>query len=198
MPEVNLENLIRQLKEEGVEKADHEAAQIIARAKSEAGEIVSQAQSRAKELIDKAVQENEKLKQSAAADIKQAGRDTVLLVKQELIKIATRAFEQNVSLALTPEAMRDVILKIAANWAPDKALEVSVSKNDQAVLAGLLPAAFKASGREIEIKTDANLNKGFRISLKGDGVNYDFSEEAVLASIKELLGPALKDILSHG
>jgi len=198
MPEVNLENLIRQLKEEGVEKADQQAAEIIARAKKEADEIVSNAQNRAKQLTDKAVQENETLRQSAIADIKQAGRDTVLLVKQQITSAAVRVFEQNVAAALTPESVRDLLLKIAGNWSPDKILEVTVPAVDKAALEALLPAAFKAAGRELVIKTGANLTKGFRVSVQGEEVNYDFSDEAVFASLQELLSPALKDILKNG
>jgi V/A-type H+-transporting ATPase subunit E len=198
MPEVNLESLIRQLQEEGVEKANHQAAEIIAEAKSQAAEIVSTAQSSAQQITDKAVQESEKLKQSALADIKQGARDVVLLVKGELSAIACRAFGQNVSVALTPQLMGELILKIAPQLSQGQNIIVTVSENDKQALIDLLPSAFKAIGREVEIKVDDNMAKGFRIGLQGESVVYDFSDEAIFASIKELVSAAVKDILNHG
>jgi len=198
MPEVNLDNLIRQLKEEGVEKANLEGAEIIARAKKEAETIVSAAQSRAQQITDKAVRESEKLKQSAVADIKQAGRDIVLLVKQELMDIAQRAYAGSVSSALSTQVISDIIVRIASNWAPDKALTAYVSKDEQQALASLLPSAMRSIGRQVEIKTDSNLAKGFRIMVDGESVAYDFSDEAIAASINELVADNLKNILKNG
>lgn len=196
--EVKLESLIEKIKKDGVEEAKKASGELINSTKEQAAKILDDARSQATNLIEGAKKETAGFRKSAEDAIKQAGRDLVLNLREELTKLFDRILKRDLSECLTPEFLKQLIVKIVDNWSTGKnsSLEILASSKDKKQLEELLFSRFKnEANNTITIKASSNIDKGFRIGIKGENVHYDFSDESILESLKEILTPAVSRVL---
>lgn len=196
--EVKLESLIEKIKKNGVEEAKKESGELIKNAKEQAAKVIDDARIKAANLIEEAEKEAAGFQKNAADAIKQAGRDLVLNLKEELTKLFDRILKHDLSEHLTPEFLKQLIVKIIDNWSPGKelSLEILTSSKDKKKLEELLLSRFKNEAKNtITIKVSNNVDKGFRIGIKGEDVYYDFSDESILESLKDILTPSISRVL---
>jgi len=196
--DATLESLIDKIRKDGVAKAKSEAQEIINNAKSKAQEIIDKAKDESERIIAKAGGESKKLEKNAQAAIRQAARDTVLMVKEELVKIFDRVIKNEVRKSLNPEFTAQLITKMVDKWslAKEEQLEVLAAKEDVEKIKNTLLAKIKEEAKgKLVINVASSINKGFRIGIKGEEVYYDFSEEAIVEVFKELINPQIKEIL---
>jgi len=198
--EVKLERLIEKIKEEGVTEGRKISQELIEKSKQEAKEIVNQAKQEAERIVNQAKQEATQLKKNAEMTIRQVSRDVVLALKEQLIHLCDNIFKQEVSKILTPEFLKELIIKIVTNWwqRQNVPLEILVSKEDKQKLEELLFVQLKQKAKnEIIVRINENVRKGFRIGVQGEDVYYDFSEESIWEALKSLLSPTLLRILEE-
>ncbi len=198
--EVKLERLIEKIKEEGVTEGRKISQELIEKSKQEAKEIVNQAKQEAERIVNQAKQEATQLKKNAEMTIRQVSRDVVLALKEQLIHLCDNIFKQEVSKILTPEFLKELIIKIVTNWweRENVPLEILVSKEDKQKLEELLFVQLKQKAKnEIIVRINENVRKGFRIGVQGEDVYYDFSEESIWEALKSLLSPTLLRILEE-
>lgn len=199
MSEVKLEGLIEKIKNEGILAANHAAQEIENTAKEQAKEIVDAAKSEAQSILSRAKQESERLKVNVESALKQAARDFVLVVKEEIVKVFDRILKQQVKEVLTPEFLKEIIVSIVDKWSPNGQipLDFMLSEQDHQQLIGLIVSHFKKKlGETIEIKPNLNLDRGFCVGIKGQDVYYDFSDESLLEIFKSFLKPSLAAMLT--
>lgn len=196
--DTKLENLIEKIKKEGVEQAKKEAKEIIDMTKAKAAKILEDANVQADKTVASSRQQAEQFKKNADIALSQAARDLVLNLKEKLVGVFDAAFKREVQTALSPEFIKEVIIKIVKAWKPknEQTLEVILSSDDAKKLQELGFSQIKKElNNEVVIKTSANVSKGFRIGIKGEEMYYDFSDESILESLKDLISPALARIL---
>lgn len=194
--DVKLENLIEKIRKEGIEEAQKNADEIVKEAKSKAATIVEKAKKDAEKIVDDGKNKSEQFKTNAEADVKQAARNTELLLKEKITGLFDLVFKNQVGDALDPEFLKSVITKIAETWAKDTDAEILLSKEDKKKLEAVLFQGLNAELKQsINIRVSQELTKGFRIGLKDEKVYYDFSDEAIAEVLKSLLNPSLKEIL---
>ena len=95
-----LQQLLEKIQRDGVDKANAEAAAIVAKAKDEANALVKNAEEEAAATRAKAEEEAEAYAARARETISQAARDTVLKVKDDVTKLLTKLLAQDVTAAL--------------------------------------------------------------------------------------------------
>jgi len=198
--EVKLERLIEKIKEEGVAEGRKISQELIEKSKQEAKEIVNQAKQEAERIVNQAKQEATQLKKNAEMTIRQVSRDVVLALKEQLIRLCDNIFKQEVSKILTPDFLKELIIKIVTNWwqRQNVPLEILVSKEDKQKLEELLFVQLKQKAKnEIIVRINENVRKGFRIGVQGEDVYYDFSDESIWEALKSLLSPTLLRILEE-
>lgn len=197
MAEINLEELISRIKQDGVDSARQEAQRIIDAAQEQARQIQEQAREQAGQALEQARKETEQLRSNTQAELQKAYRDTVLKLKEEILEIFNRAFKQKVSQAFSVETVREMIVKIVQNWKPQAAqgVKLLLGEEDIRKLQAIIPAALKEAAVQTEIKVDRAITRGFRIGFKDEEVFYDFGDEAVAQALGEFLTPALKAVL---
>jgi len=198
--EVKLERLIEKIKEEGVTEGRKISQELIEKSKQEAKEIVNQAKQEAERIVNQAKQEATQLKKNAEMTIRQVSRDVVLALKEQLIHLCDNIFKQEVSKILTPDFLKELIIKIVTNWweRENVPLEILVSKEDKQKLEELLFVQLKQKAKnEIIVRINENVRKGFRIGVQGEDVYYDFSDESIWEALKSLLSPTLLRILEE-
>lgn len=199
--EVKLENLIEQIKKEGIDSARKEADKIIRDAEKQAASIMAGAEKEAEARKEKAGNEAEKFRKSAELAVKQAGRDTLLLVKSRLVDMLDRVFKCQIDETLSPEVLRELILKILDQWENDQPVDVILNKKDKSRLEKLLfQGVRKSLKKEITLKVSDDIEKGFRIGIKDGDVYYDFSDESLAEMMGQFLNPRIREILdsNHG
>jgi len=194
--ESKLEHLIEKIKTDGINEAQKSADEIIKTARKEAGSIIKKAQEDAQKIVADAGKQAEKLQSNAESALKQAARDTVLVTKEKLIKLLDKVFQRELGTALSPDFMKELILKIVEHWSGGAKLKVLVSEKDLEELRELMFVKNRSELKDtVTIKVDKGISKGFRVGLKDNNVYYDFTDASIAEFLAEFLNPGIREIL---
>jgi len=193
-----LQSLLDKINEKGVKEAEAAAAGIIAAAEKDAASIRENAKAEAEAAGKEAAEKADALEKRAEAAVRQAARDIILELREELLRRMTRAVADAAGQAMTPEFMTSLIREFAAKFAADPNARVTVlaavkdvSPLDRA-LKSALAASFKTSP---QVFGDSEIRGGFEVGFKGGEVYFDFTEEAVTELVADYIGPRLAAIL---
>lgn len=183
-----LQQLLEKIQHDGVEKANAEAAAILAKAKADAAAVLKDAETKAAALRAQTETDARAFEERARKTISQAARDTVLDVKASLGKLFDKLLAQDVSAALADPAE-------AARLALAAVKDLGAVQADVAVgakLAAALKAQLAAdAAKGVQVVLDETTGAGFALRLDGGRVEYDFSEAAIAAALAKRLRPDL-------
>lgn len=199
--EMQLQELISQIKRDGVEAAEAEAQSIVDSAKAEAEKIVSDAQAQAEKLLLDAKNQNEKMVKSSEDAIRQAGRNLLISFRESVNNELKAIINENVSAVYASDALAQLIINAVAAWAekPDtEELAVILNSKDlnqleETLLAGLKERMLKG----VTLKAGDNFDGGFRIAANEGGAYYDYSAEAVADMLSNYLSPKVTALLKE-
>ena len=199
--EIQLQELIDQIKKDGVEAAEDEAKAILENAKAEAERIVADAKAEADKILLSAKTENERMVKSSEDAIRQAGRNLLISFRESVAKELQAVAGENVAAAFSSERMADLIIKVVEEWAkkPD-AEDVSVILNGEDLKAmeeNLLSGLKLKMLSGVTIKENNNFDSGFRIAVNGGKAYYDYSAEAVVQMMSGYLTPKVTALLKE-
>lgn len=196
--EVEIKNIIRKIKDEGIDEARKQAEEITAAAEKKARETLEKAEKKKTEIIENALREEEKIKEKSEEAMRQACRDVILGLKEDITVLFDRVVKRQVGEALTTDALKEMLIRIAEKFdlSGKASLDVLLSEQDRKVLEESLLTGLKrelASG--ITLKASSGAIKGFRIGKKDSNVYYDFTDEAIEESLRAYLNKRLARIL---
>lgn len=198
--EVQLQELIEQIKRNGVDAAEAEAAAILQAANEKAAQIVSDAEKQADQLLQTAKAENERMVRASEDAIRQAGRNLMLSFRQSVAKELDVIVGEAVSAAYASDALVQLIVQAVGSWAsqPDTDdLRVMLCADDLQRLEQAIVSALKEKLiTGVTLQAADGLNGGFRISVR-DGSYYDYSTEAVTAMLGSYLSPKVIQLLKE-
>ena len=103
--EIQLQELIDQIKNDGVKAAETEAASILESAKAEAGKIISDAKAAAERIMQEARAQNERFVRAGEDSIRQAGRNLLISFRESVGKEIDAGVGDNVKAALASDAL---------------------------------------------------------------------------------------------
>ncbi len=198
---VDLKNIIERIKEEGVDEAQKKAGDILDKAQEEAKQTIDGAQAQKKEIIANAQAEADKLKKNGEEAMRQASRDVLLGLRESIIALFDKVVKEDVGKELSPEVMKEMIIRLVEKFNESGANEVEVllSEKDKEVLEeGLLDSLKKTMRKGVELKASSGVEHGFRVGEKGDNLYYDFTDEAIEEAFKSYLNKKLTEILTPG
>ena len=194
--DVKLDSLIEKIKKEGVEDAQKQSEEILKDAKQKASSITEKAQKEADKIIEDGKKKAEQFKKNAESDLQQAARNTQLLLKEKITNLFDNVFKREVGEKLTPDFLKELILKIVGSWTENSETEIVVNEKDKKKLEDLLFSGVKKEMKDsITIRASKEVVSGFQIGMKDSQVYYDFSDEAIADVLKTLISPGLKEIL---
>ena len=197
--EIQLQELIEQIKKDGVEVAENEATAIVEEAKAQAQKIIADANSQADKILANAKTETERMTKSAEDAIRQAGRNLLLSFRESVAKELEAITGESVAAVYSSEQLAKLIINVVEKWAanPD-AEDVTVILNsddlkklEETVLAGLKEKMLKG----VTLKANDNFDGGFRIAVSGGGAYYDYSTQAVVEMLSSYLSPKVSELL---
>ena len=199
--EVQLQELIEQIKKDGVATAEEEAKAIIEAAKSDAEKIIADAKTQADKILVSAKTETERMTKSSEDAICQAGRNLLISFRESVTRELKTIVGENVTAVYSSEAFAGLIITIIENWAktPD-AEDITVILNTQDLnrLEETLLSAIKDKMlKGITLRANDNFDSGFRIAVNNGSVYYDYSEEAVVDMLSNYLSPKVTELLKE-
>ena len=187
-----LQQLLEKIQHDGVEKANAEAATILAKAKADAAAILKDAESKAAALRAQAETDAKAFEERAQKTISQAARDTVLEVKDAIGRMLEKLLAKDVAAALADPSEAAKLALAAVNELGSNA-DVAAGEKLAAALKAQLAAEAKAG---VKVVLDESVGTGFSIRLDGGRVEHDFSESAIVAALAKRLRPDLAKLVN--
>ena len=199
--EIQLKELIDQIKKDGVEAAESEAQAILKAANDEAEKIILNAKAEAKRILQEAKKENERMVKSSEDAIRQAGRNLLISFRESVTRELNAIIGENVTAVYSSDAFAGLIISIVESWAkkPD-AEDIAVILNTQDLnkLEETLLAVLKGKMlKGITLKANDNFDGGFRIAVNNGSAYYDYSAEAVVDMLSNYLSPKVTELLKE-
>ena len=199
--EIQLQELIAQIKKDGVEAAEIQAAAMLESAKNEAEKIIADAKAQADKMTADAKVENERMVKSSEDAIRQAGRNLLISFRESVTRELNAVVSENVNSVYSSDAFAKLIVNAVDSWTgKPEAEDISVilNSNDLKKLEEALLAELKARMlRGVTLKANDNFDGGFRIAVNNGGAYYDYSAQAVTDMLSNYLSPRVTALLKE-
>jgi len=199
MPE-NLKALLEKINQEGVKSAEEKARQIEDKARKDAEKILGDAKKLADEIIQKAKTEAEKTRVSANLSVKQASRDLLLGLKEDIKKTLNKIMAIEIAKSMSSEEIAGILANLIEKYADKNGqagdIKVLVKKEDLEKIKNTFISKLKDKVKAgVEFRPSQNINAGFSISFDKGKSYFDFSDEGLLETLCVYLNPELAKII---
>ena len=199
--EIQLQELIDQIKNDGVKAAETEAASILESARAEAERIISDAKAEAERMMREAKAQNERTVRAGEDSLRQAGRNLLISFRESAAKELNVITGDSVEKALSSDALPQLILTAVENWTKNtEAEDISVligSKELASIETELLAGLKERMCTGVTLKANDSFGEGFRISVQDGQAYYDYSAEAVTELLSAYLTPKLISLMKE-
>ena len=199
--EIQLQELINQIKNDGVAAAEAEAKSIVDAARSDADRLVADAQAQADKILANAKLENERMVKSSEEAIRQAGRNLLISFRESVARELKSIVSENVNAVYSSESLAQLVINVVECWAskPDaEEITVIMNSDDLSALEGTLLTALKDKmSKGITLKASDSFDGGFRIAVNDSGAYYDYSADAVVDMMSNYLSPKVVELLKE-
>jgi V/A-type H+-transporting ATPase subunit E len=198
--EVQLQDLIDNIKNKGIKQAEKEADEIKQAAQAEAKKIIADAKNKARELLEEAGKETEAYKHAADQALRQAGRDLLLSLKTRIRDLFTAVINSEGGSVLKSKVLEDVLLAVVTGWIKNGTTKITllVAREDLAGLQGFLVGKLGDRMKEgVTIKPLPEIKAGFRIMETDGTMYYNLTDEGITEFLSEYLNPELAKLLDH-
>ena len=199
--EIQLQELIEQIKKDGVDAAETQAEAILKSAKADADKIIADAQAQAEKIIADAKNENAKAVKSGEDALRQAGRNLLISFRESVTRELKAIVSDNVNAVYSSDAFAKLIICAVENWTSKPEADdiaVILNSSDLSKLEDALLSEIKSrmlSG--VTLKANDNFDGGFRIAVNNGAVYYDYSAEAVTDMLSNYLSPKVTALLKE-
>ena len=199
--EIQLQELIDQIKKDGVEVAETEANNIVDSAKAEAEKIIADAKAQAEKILADAKIENERMVKSSDDAIRQAGRNLLISFRESVTRELNAIVGETVGSVYSADSLSQLIIDVVESWAnkPDvENIEVILNSNDVELFEKTALSSLKERiSKGVTLKANDNFDGGFRIAVNDGGAYYDYSTEAVVDMMSNYLSPKVVKLLKE-
>lgn len=199
--DVQLQELIDKIKQDGVATAETEAAKIIAAAEKKAESIISSANEKAEEIKKAAKVETERMEKAGEEAIIQAGRNMLLSFRDSLVGELNGLIQAETAKAESKDVLSKLIPETVKAWAKNtdaSELSVLLSEKDLKELESTFTSELKAEiSKGLEIKPDKTLQAGFRIGVNNGAAFYDYSAESLAEMFSTYLNPKIAGLMKE-
>ncbi len=196
--EIQLSELIEQIKKDGVEVAENESSAIVNSAKEKAEKIIADAEKKAEEIIAKATAENDRIVKAGEDAIRQAGRNLLITFRESVNKELDAIVGEKVSDVYSSSELSSIIAEVVKATAKGDDIAVLLNLADLEKFEKDIMAALKAQMLTgVTLKPDDNFIGGFRIEVNGGTAYYDYSANAVTEMLSTYLNPKVTALMKE-
>lgn len=195
-----LKELIQKINEEGVKKAEGKAKAIELKGKEDAERIIKDAKLKAQKIIEDAKGDARKTKETTEIALKQASRDLMLALKDDIRKIFNKIATNETKKAISQDALAQILGKIIENYIDKDGktsdIRVLLKKEDLETLKKTFITKLKEEIKGgMEFKPSPNISAGFSISFDKGKSFFDFTDEGLAGALCIYLNPELAKLL---
>lgn len=199
--EIQLQELIEQIKKDGVEVAGAQSREIIDKAKTDAERIIADAKEEANKILTNAKIENERMVKSSEEAIRQAGRNLLISFRESVAREIRAILKENVTSLYSATSLVNLIEKAVEGWVakPDaKDISFILNTSDlELIEKAVLDCIKNKMIKGVTLKASDNFDGGFRISVNDESVYYDYSTESVVDMLSNYLTPKVIKLLKE-
>lgn len=190
-----LQSLLDRIQAEGVGKAEARAAEIVAAAEKKAADTVAAAEKKAAELRAAAEADAKASAARSGETLRQAARDVVRSVREDVQATCERLLKADVRAALSGDALAEVVVAVAkASAAEDAGAELRVPAAAAEKIAAHAKARLAAElAKGLRIVGDDDVSAGVRVLVQGGRVEHDFTDAAIVEALSRSVRPALAE-----
>ena len=197
----DLQALLNKINEEGLKKAEQTKADIIAKAQAEAKGIIKKAQEEADDCRAKAQADSQILVQKGEEALRQAARDMMLSLRQQLQSRVKAAVLKLMDATLDAQQMPNVIVQIVESYLQkdgnEDNLELLVNPQQLETLSSAVKAKLADNLKaRCEFSPSPSVANGFKLAFKDNDVLYDFTDQALADAVASYVGPRIAAALS--
>ncbi len=204
---VGVQELIDQLKTEGVQEGQQQAEALLAEAKKQAAKIVDAARAEADTVVKEAQLQAEQTQTNGKRALALASRDASVQLKEQLEHEFRGWVGRLVHEQLDESGfLADLIRELAAQAMASVVGGPDIRHDDQGAKLRFLVAEDGAKSIEAFVKghsaemlrhgvclrADRSLPHGFRVQIVEDDIEINFSDEAVTAALMRFLAPKFR------
>ncbi|MDR0305605.1 MAG: hypothetical protein LBI42_02085 [Chitinispirillales bacterium] len=200
--EQKIQELTEKIYQEGVEKGNEKAKEIVSDAEKKAVEVVSEAKSQAEKIIADAQKQAAELKRNTESELKSSGSQAVAAIKSQIVNLITsKVIDDASSKALSdPAVLKDFVSQVISNWKMGEdeapALEVMLPAAKQEELNKSFQSGVNAELKnELKVSFSKNIKSGFSIGPAGGGYKINLTDEDFREFFKEYLRPRTRTYL---
>lgn len=177
-----LDILTKKIYEEGIEKAQNDAKDILEKAQKDAENIIKEAENKAKAIIEKANADSANLRQKTETEISMSVKQAIAALKQQI----TSLISNNISSEMSKTAFNDkefvhgLMSKIIEKWSTESNSDLSVILNEkekEEFEKYLINKHKELLNNNLTLVTNSAQKEGFVIQPKDGGYKITFSEK---------------------
>ena len=189
-----LDLLTKKIYEEGIEKAQNDAKDILEKAQQDAQNIIDEANAKANAIVEKANNDAANLKQKTDAELGMSVKQAVASLKQQLTNLISDkiAVDMTKSAFKDEDFVRELMSKIIEKWNPDGNLDLNVimnQKEKEEFEKYLLAKHKDLLNNNLTLVNNSSQKEGFVIQPKDGRYKITFSEKV----FEEFFNAYLKD-----
>ena len=194
--EIQIQDLITSIKNDGIDKAKKEAEEIIRKAEMEADSIIKSANEEREKILSAARRDIELEKKSAEEKLKQAARDASLTFKKSIEDELGKIMKESVDASLDSDALEKLIESVISSSLVSDGSEVVISdeEKDKVALSFIKGLSDKLK-KGLVLKTSASISGGFLVKAKDGSGYFDFSSEEIAKMLYPFLSENLRTLL---
>ena len=198
--EKKLDSLLERIYQDGVEKSNKKADEIISNAKSEADRILKEAEAKSEEIIKEAERKSEELKKNTITDVRMAGEQSISALKQRVKELVTaKVLEEGLKGAFADTAfLKDLILEVVKKWdiaSSNSDVTVYFPESKKADIDASFEKSIKSAINNATINFDKKLSNGFKIVPEGGNYQLQFTDEDFVEFFSDYIKAKTEEVI---
>jgi V/A-type H+/Na+-transporting ATPase subunit E len=195
-----LQELTDKIYQEGLEKGNAEAQQIVDKAKAEADRIISDAKSEAEAIVEGAKKKAAETRTNTESEIRLSGKQSLNALKQQVVDIVNGDIVKSSLNGVFEEDFLKKIIEITlANWSKSgQSMDISLllpSDKEKSLSEYFKKEARHYIDKGLTVQFDTNLKSGFQLGPKDGSYKVSFTDEDFINFFKQYLRPKLVEFL---
>ncbi len=194
-----LQALLDRIHEEGVKKAESEAARILDEARAKAGALVEAAREESRRALEAAQRDSAALVSKGEETLRQAARDVLLSLREQLQDRLRDVAKACVAREVSGQSLAALVgagIERLASAEDGGDIHVLVAEKDREAVSQCLMARL---GEDLRARTYLSplpgMEGGFKLRFEASSVMYDFSDEALADALSALVSPRLAELI---
>ena len=198
--EKKLDSLLERIYQDGVEKSNKKADEIISNAKSEADRIIKEAEAKSEEIVKEAERKSEELKKNTITDVRMAGEQSISALKQRVKELVTaKVLEDGLKGAFADaDFLKNLILEVVKKWdisSGDSDVTVYFPESKKGDIDSAFEKSIKSAIKNATINFDKKLSNGFKIVPEGGNYQLQFTDEDFVEFFSDYIKAKTEEVI---